>query len=182
MKTKKIIFVTGNENKLNEAKDILENFEIVNKNIDLDELQGDAEKIIEKKVEDAFKLIKKPCFVDDTSFEIESLNGLPGPYIKFFLNKMTASGIYQMVKNFKNKKVQVRCLIGYHDGRIVKTFNVVVKGKIVSPKGKQGFGFDSIFMPDGYDKTYAQMHKDEKNKISHRRKVLKKFLKYLKKN
>jgi len=148
-----LVFVTGNINKLNEVKNILKNF-----------------------------IIKKPCFVEDTSLELNCLNGLPGPYIKYFEKNIGSIGIYKIAKAFSNYEANVCCFVGYQNKKEIKLFKHITKGIIVKPTGKNGFGFDNIFVPKGYEKTFAQMTNEEKNKISHRKKVFEKFLKYLKKN
>lgn len=177
----KIIFVTGNKNKLREAREILDNLDVDNKDIDLEEIQDTPENIVKEKSKRAFETMGKKCFVEDVSLELEALNGLPGPFVKFFIKNIGAKGIHDMISFSENKKAKVVCVIGFHDGKKTKTLRAEVKGKIVSPrqKGNSPFGFDPIFQPEGHDKTYAEMTKKEKNSCSHRRKALEMLKAYL---
>ena len=177
---KKIIFVTGNENKLREAKKILSDFEICNEKLDVPELQGDSIEIAKQKILMAYEILKKPCFIDDTSMECDGLNGLPGPYIKDFLGKIGYKGIYEILGPSNNYKAKAVCNIAYYDGRDVKIFSGIIDGKILSPRGESNFGFDHIFSPDGEERTFAEMTLDEKNKYSHRNKAMRMLAEYLK--
>jgi len=111
------------------------------------------------------------------------LNGLPGPLIKWFLKTIGLHGLYQMTEKFNNFKAQAKTIIGYadHNGEI-HYFEGVVEGNIVAPKAKSDFGWDPIFNPDGYTKSFAEMTKEEKNEISHRRKAVDKLKEFLETN
>jgi inosine triphosphate pyrophosphatase len=178
----KIYFITGNENKLKEVQAIMPEVEGVN--LDLIEIQElDSRKVIEHKLMEAMK--QKPgknLIVEDVSFTVEGMNGLPGPLIKWFLQSVDSDGIFKMAKNFGDQKAEARATFGFANSNgEIRFFEGVVKGKIVSPRGEMGFGWDVIFIPEGYDKTYAEMRTEEKNRISHRRKALDKLKKYLEK-
>jgi len=177
---KTIVFVTGNEKKLREAKQILSNEKIIGKKFELPEIQGERHEIIKEKARIAANKLKKPCFVDDTSLCFNALNGLPGQYVKHFLGKLGRKNLVKLLDGFKDKSAKAIVMIGYcepNKGPVY--FEGVVDGKIVMPKGKTNFGWDPIFVPDGFKKTFAQMSKDEKNRISHRYKALLKLKKYL---
>jgi XTP/dITP diphosphohydrolase len=175
----KLTFVTSNKNKLNEVKEILPNHTILNKNIELTEIQGDTTSIVKHKIKQAYEKIKKPCFVEDTSLVFNAFGKLPGPYIKHFIKNIGINKLNKLLDSFKNKSGYACCTIGYHDGEKIHIFNGIIKGKIVKPTGKTSFAWDPIFMPKGYNKTFAEMTKQEKNKISHRSIAFKKFEKYL---
>lgn len=183
MKNKEILFVTGNQKKLKEAKEILDDFEIINHELEIDEIQGDAEKVAKDKARKAFDILKKPCFVDDTSFECDALGGLPGIYIKFFLEEIKPEGIHKMLSGFENKSATAACTIAYMDGTLDEpiAFRGAVKGQVVPPRKDNGFGFDLIFIPQDHDKTFSEMKPEEKNNISHRRRALELFREHLKK-
>jgi inosine triphosphate pyrophosphatase len=175
----KIYFVTGNENKLMEARQILTDFEIENVELDLPELQGEREEVILEKAKLAAKQLGKPCFVDDTSLCFNALNGLPGVYIKHFLEKLGREGLFKLLEPYEDKSAEAVAMIGYCEpGKDPIVFEGVTKGKIVEPKGDR-FGWDPVFQPEGYDVTYAEMDQEEKNKISHRKRSLQKFNKWL---
>ena len=177
---KEIIFITGNENKIREAKQIL-GVDIISKNIDLRELQAvDLEDVIEEKLKHGYEILKKPVMVEDTGLFFNALNGFPGALIKMLIDRVGREGIFNILKGFDDKRVIAKCAIGFtNDGRNLKVFTGEVKGQVVSPRGESGFGWDPIFQPDGYDKNFAEMSAEEKNAISHRFKALKKFKDYL---
>ncbi|HLC85957.1 MAG TPA: RdgB/HAM1 family non-canonical purine NTP pyrophosphatase [Candidatus Nanoarchaeia archaeon] len=169
-----LYFITGNENKLKEAKEIMP--EIKGLNMDLLEIQDiNPHKIIKHKVEEARKQVPGRFIVEDVSFYLEAINGLPGPLIKWFLKTIGVEGIVKIAKTYENYKAQAKCIIGYFDGSEIKYFEGVVNGIIVEPKGNNGFGFDVIFVPDGHEKTYAEMSEEEKNQLSHRKLALEKL-------
>lgn len=176
---RKIIFITGNKGKLEEAISILP--EVVGKDIDLPEIQEiDAKLVIEAKLKEAYKHHKDEYIVEDTSLYFDELNGLPGPLIKWFLQALGDKGTAELILKYKNRKAEARTMIGYisKTGKI-KYFEGSVKGKIVLPKGERGFGWDKIFMPTGYTKTFGQMSLEEKNVISMRKIAFKKLAKFL---
>lgn len=184
MENKEILFVTGNQKKLKEAKEILSDFNIINHELEIDEIQGSAERVAKDKAKKAFDILKKPCFVDDTSFECDALGGLPGIYIKFFLEEIKPEGIHKMISNFEDKSATAACTIAYMDESLDEpiAFRGEVRGQIVPPRKDNGFGFDLIFIPQGHDKTFSEMEPEEKNSISHRRRALESFRKYLEDN
>lgn len=180
-----LTFLTGNKGKLEEARTILgEKINLVSQDIDLDEVQEiDSTKIIIKKAQDAYRLVRKPLIIEDTSLYLVAWKGLPGALIKWFLKTVGCEGILDMLKSFTNRSAFAQTAIAYHDGRNIRMFESTVKGKISEKvKGENGFGWDNIFIPDGQDKTYAKMKPDEKNKISSRKVALEKLRTYLLEN
>jgi len=179
---KKIVFITGNKEKLAEAQSIIPG--IVNKDIDLPEIQEtDAKKVIEAKLMEAFRHHKGEYIVEDVSLCFDCLNGLPGPLIKWFLESMGDRKLFEIAKKLKNTKAEAKTFIGHINKKgEMKFFEGSIEGKIVSPKGPRGFGWDKIFMPNGYNKTFGQMTHEEKNRISMRKKALVKLAKYLNKH
>lgn len=177
----KILFVTGNPNKLKEVQMIMP--EVEGWDFDLTEIQElEPKKILEQKLEEAKKYkTGVNLMVEDLSLEIEGMNGLPGPLIKWFLKSVGKNGVFEMAKLFGNQKAIARVTLGFcHEGGENKYFEGVVEGKIVEPRGESDFGWDPIFVPDGFDKTFAEMGIEEKNKISHRKIALEKLKEYLK--
>ncbi|MFA6073738.1 MAG: RdgB/HAM1 family non-canonical purine NTP pyrophosphatase [Candidatus Woesearchaeota archaeon] len=189
-----LYFITGNKNKFLEAKSILGSvIDVEQLNIELDEIQEiDARKIIEHKLNEALKKNKelknkeldknKEFIIEDTSLYIDCLNGLPGPLIKWFLKALGPKGVYELTKNLENQRAVAKNLIGYSDAQgKLHFFEGEITGMIVEPRGETTFGWDPIFVPDGYDLSFAQMSKEEKNKISHRKKALDKLVEFLNK-
>ena len=174
-----IYFITGNKNKFEEVKAIMPDVEQLD--IDLPEIQDiDAKKIIEEKLSAAFNHKKGKFIVEDTSLYLDCLNGLPGPLIKWFLKTIGNGGLYEISEKMKNNKAEAKTIIGYAQspGKIY-FFEGSVKGKIVKPTGETCFGWDPIFQPDGFAKTFAEMSRDEKNSISMRRIAVNKLKEFL---
>ncbi len=166
-----LYFITGNKNKFNEVKEILDR-NIKQLELDLLEIQElDPKKIISEKLKEAMGNYKGALIVEDTSLYIEGLNGLPGPLIKWFLQTLGIEGLYKMARDSGNTKAKASTMIGYYDGREIRFIEGSVEGEIVPPSGKSGFGWDPIFKPANQLKTYQQMTLEEKNKISHRGKA-----------
>ena len=185
---RKLIFITGNKNKLKEAKQILTGFDIESNDVDLPEIQEVNEQlVVEDKIRHALKLFDSEIFVEDTSLCYDAFNGLPGPLVKWFLKKSGLRGLVDMLSAYDDKTAYAKCYIGYgipaNEGRQEKiiVFEGSVKGRIVEPAGDTNFGWDPIFLPDGHEKTFAEMTEQEKNKISHRSLAFEKFKKYLEK-
>jgi inosine triphosphate pyrophosphatase len=178
---KKITFVTGNMKKLDELKSILgDSFQLDNAKIDLPELQGEPEEVAIEKAKLAAKELNGPVLIEDTSLCFNALGGLPGVYIKWFFEKIGNDGLYKMLEGFEDKTAYAQCIFTYCEGlgKEPITFVGRCNGKIVTPRGPEGFGWDPVFQPDGYDKTFAELDKEIKNKISHRYKSLLKVIKY----
>jgi inosine triphosphate pyrophosphatase len=176
----KLIFVTGNVNKVIEARQILFNYDIEHMNIDIPEIQGNAEDIVKEKARFACESFGKPVFVEDVSLHFDALNGLPGPYIKEFMQKMKLEDIPKLIEPFSDRKATAVCSIGYCEPtRKPVCLQGEVKGMIVKPRGESNFSWDPIFEPDGYNMTFAEMTAEDKNRISHRRLALEKFKEYL---
>ncbi len=175
---KKLYFITGNEGKFIEVKSIIPNTEKIN--LDLAEIQEiDAEKIIKKKLEDAIKFQTGEFFCEDTSLYINCLNGLPGPLIKWFLDKLQLKEISNLVEKYQDNTATAKTIIGYTDGEKTIFFEGRIEGRIVAPNGENGFGWDKIFMPNGTNKTFAEMTIEEKNNFSMRKIALIKLKDYL---
>lgn len=177
-------FITGNKNKFQEFEAILWIGNIEQLTIDLDEIQEiDAHKIIRHKIQEALKHHIWPLLIEDTSLYMECLWGkLPWPLIKRFLHEMSNIWLYQLAKKYNNFKATARVLIGYAKNKDeIEFFEGTVEGTIVEPIHATEFGRDPIFQAEGYDKPYAAMSREEKNKISMRRIALDKLKAFLEK-
>lgn len=162
--------VTGNQNKLAELQAILPaDFELDAKKLDLPEIQSlDPFEVVGEKLRAAFKILNKPVIVEDVSAELSCLNGLPGPFIRYFEERLGPSALHKLTRGYDDKKVTIRCTMGYFDGEQQKIFDGAVNGTIVAPRGDNGFGFDSVVITDGFEITNAEMSPEQKNSISHR--------------
>ena len=184
---KTIKFVSGNAKKFKEVKDIIEEglpgYTVVQIKIDLPEIQGDPLEITKEKLKHALLKEEGPLMIEDTSLCFNALKGLPGPYIKDFLDKLGVNGLNTLIHGFEDKSAYAQCIfgLGNKEGNL-NTFVGRTPGKIVEPRGDINFGWDPIFNPDGFEETYAEMDKKIKNKISHRYNSLKLLIEFLKEN
>ena len=132
-----------------------------------------------------FKNFRVNCFADDTGLQIDSLNGMPGVYSARFAGENCDSQdniekVWKLLRGFKNTNARFKSVFSLN--MIGKTFffEGKIDGKIIfKKKGQNGFGYDSIFIPNGYSKTFAELNLVEKNKISHRSVALKKLIFFL---
>ncbi|ELP88562.1 inosine triphosphate pyrophosphatase, putative [Entamoeba invadens IP1] len=179
--------ITGNPNKAKEIQQILSdiNLHIEILPLNLLEIQGSPLKIIEYKAKEAIKQSTTPVIVEDVSFNLKCLgDNLPGPYIKYFVQSIGAEGLFKIADGFKVYEAQAVISIGIIrsiDDKVV-SIQSIIEGKVVKPRGQNGFGFDGCFVPNGYDKTYAEMSDEEKNLCSHRGTGFRKLAEFLKKN
>ncbi len=172
--------MTGNKNKLEQVSKFLKT-DFKHLHFDLDEIQSlDTDKVAEHKVKQAYQQVLAPVFVFDTSVEIACLNGFPGPLIKWFYQTLSLSKVCQIVRGFRNHSAIVRNTLTFYDGREIKHFQAKIKGLIAKrPLGKNGFGWDSIFIPEGQNKTYAQLGPASPSYHQNYRQVLVQFSKFL---
>ncbi|AQL02123.1 Inosine triphosphate pyrophosphatase [Zea mays] len=118
--------------------------------------------------------VNGPVLVEDTCLCFNALKGLPGPYIKWFLEKIGHEGLNNLLKAYEDKSAFAMCIfsLALGPGEEPITFVGKTAGKIVSARGPNDFGWDPVFQPDGFEQTYAEMPKSVKNEISHRGKAL----------
>ncbi len=188
---KTLIFATNNKNKVIEVKSILkENFKIASLaeagiNIDVPEPFDTLEENANEKARVINELTKENCFSEDTGLEVNALNGEPGVKSARYAGdgrdfENNIDKLLSNLINIENRKAQFRtviCLI--LDGK-QNIFEGTCKGSIIAERrGHSGFGYDPVFMPDGSDKTFAEMTLDEKNIFSHRKKAMEKLTFFL---
>lgn len=176
-----IIFVTGNMNKVLYTSKFT-HFPFEHKKIDLDEIQSLDPKIVaEYKVKQAYAIIKKPVLVEDTSTSFKALNGLPGTFIRFFVDHVGNENICRMLDSFSDRSAQITVTYAFYDGKEVRFFQGVSDGTIPDhPRGTNGHGWDPIFVPQGTSKTHAEMTDAEYEQYVPRKKALIKLEKFLK--
>lgn len=175
----KLIFITGNKDKFEEARSVLPDVEQFD--LDLKEIQSlDSTKVIEAKLDEAKDKINGNIFVEDNSLVLDAINGLPGPLIKWFWNSIGNDGLYKIAESFSDFNATSKVTVGLIEESGKKSFfEGEIKGKIVPPKGDNGFGWDPIFQPEGSDKTFGEMTLEEKNEFSMRKIALQKLKNYL---
>jgi inosine triphosphate pyrophosphatase len=186
---KKIIhFCSGNKNKYDELSRLfakeLPDIEIKQTDVDLPELQGYPEDIVKNKLKYALDTKAKghPILVEDTSLCFNAYGGLPGAYVKYFITNLKPIGMYKMACAFDDHSAYAQSIFGLQKNKRGDTHIFIGRtdGEIVSPRGESNFGWDPCFLPNGCDKTYAEMTKDEKNMVSHRAKSVQKLIEFLK--
>lgn len=167
---KEILLVTGNQHKLQEWQRIMAGRVALSSiDIDLDELQSDdPEEILTDKVKRAYEHTQKPVVVEDVSAGLDALDGLPGPFIKFFIKRLGQDALYTLANRQDGAPATASCSAAYYDGSNLLTVRGEVHGTVVAPRGDSTFGFDVTFVPDGYEQTYAEMDPALKNSLSHR--------------
>ena len=186
-----LCFATNNVNKLEEIRKLIEDKFYIKSLNDIgceEELPEDHESLEGnslQKAEFVYSNCKIDCFADDTGLEVKSLNGAPGVYSARYAgnqrnNKDNIALLLSNLKNAVDKSAQFRTVITLvHNGNF-KQFEGIVKGEIIDKqRGIQGFGYDSVFVPEGYDRTFAEMGMELKNNISHRGMAIAKLVQYL---
>ncbi len=180
---REIYLVTSNPHKTREFISALESLGINVKQvgIDLMEPQADTlEEIAEFKARQAYDKIGKPVLVEDSGLFIHALNGFPGMYSSYVFRTIGNEGILKLMENEKNRDAIFRSVVALalckND---IKLFVGECKGTIAEkPKGKAGFGFDPIFVPEGHNKTFAEDY-ETKNRLSPRTLAIKQLVRFL---
>lgn len=176
----KLVFATNNQNKLKEVKQLLPaSIELLSlKDIDCEDDITESGKTIRENAKIKSRYIYEKfgmnCFADDTGLEVDAIGGRPGVYSARFAGPSSRSedNINKLLielKGIENRKANFRTVISLMIDGKDEAFEGIVNGVITTEEmGSNGFGYDSVFMPDGFDKTFAEMTAQEKNEISHR--------------
>lgn len=187
----KLIFATQNQHKRDEVQAILgKHVEVVsladlNFHDELPETHATLEENALEKAQFIYRKFSTNCFSEDTGLEIEALNGEPGVYSARYAGEgKNANDNIQLVlkklRGFKNRKAHFRTVVCLVSNGRHYFFEGIVKGTIaIEPSGVSGFGYDPVFIPEGYDKTFAVMTGEEKNSISHRRRAIDKMKEFV---
>lgn len=160
-----VTFITGNQSKADYLAKYL-GLEIAHKKLDLDEIQSlDLKEVVHHKVREAYRQVKRPVLVEDVSLEICSLGRLPGPLIKWFLEELSSEQIARLADGGDRKAIG-RCMFGYFDGKEAHYFEGELHGTITQhPSGGNGFGWDSVFVAEGYKVTRAELSEQDYEKV-----------------
>lgn len=181
MKKDVLKVVTSNRGKFEEYKEKLEPYfeDIDMTDLEYPEIQADT---LEEVVQYALEELKEhsPLIIDDSGLFIDSLNGFPGVYSAYVMDTIGCDGILSLMKDEKDRSARFQCVIGYL-AEEKRLFKGVSEGTITGEKrGSKGFGYDPIFLPEDYQRTYAEMKSEEKNRISHRGAAMEEFLEFIK--
>lgn len=191
---KKLVFATNNAHKLEEIRAILgDKVEILSLNdihchADIPETADTLEGNAALKAAYIYEHYGLDCFADDTGLEVKALNGAPGIYSARYAggeghdSEANMKKLLREMEGKENRRAQFRTAICLIEGGKETLFEGIVKGEIIREKrGGSGFGYDPVFVPEGYTETFAEMGSEEKNKISHRARAVQQLCAYLNK-
>jgi XTP/dITP diphosphohydrolase len=186
-----LVFATNNRHKVREVQEVIGNgIHLLNLRDlgftgEIPEEQDTIDGNAAQKARFIYDRYKINCFADDTALEIEALNGEPGVYSARYAGDACSfednmKKVLTSMSGAENRDARFRTVIALvEDGRLL-TFQGIIRGTITEEKrGKNGFGYDPVFLPDGFDRTFAEMEPDEKNRISHRALAMQKLIAYL---
>jgi XTP/dITP diphosphohydrolase len=177
----RLFLVSQSERKVLEAQSILgpRGIDVVWKNLGIEEIQTHSlPRLVRQKTLDAFQKVRLPLLVEHTALYVRCLNGLPGGLTQSFWmglgpERSRPERFLRLFGKQEEQRLFACTMVGYCDGRKIVQAKGCVRGRIApEPKGAGGFGWDSIFLPDGYSQTYAEMGDEIKDEISMRRKAL----------
>lgn len=179
----KIRFLSANEHKLSEVRQILGpvGVEVIPIAQRIEEIQTENEvELVRDKLTKAFSMIGRPLFVEHTGLYLDGLNGLPAGLTRIFWDRLQAERFTALVQGLDSQCVTAKTVLGYCDGRKMYQFEGQLRGTIAEhPTGPREFQWDCVFIPQGYTQTFAEMG-DLKNEISMRRLALDQFAAFLK--
>lgn len=169
---KRVYLVTGNRHKVEEFEAILAplGVEVVPVRLEKLEVQADDVAVIARYAAERLPVMDAPVAVEDAGLFIKALRGFPGPYSSYVYRTLGLKGVLKLMEYVDERGAYFLSAIGVKDteGR-VHVFTGRVDGSIArSPRGSGGFGFDPIFVPEGWEKTFAEASMEEKNSVSHR--------------
>jgi XTP/dITP diphosphohydrolase len=193
MKKPDIIFLaSGNAHKIKELEQVLSPLGIDLKSTldypdaeEVEEDQPDLQGNALKKARYWFDKTGLPSVSDDTGLEVDTLNGAPGVYSARYAgdNPSYDDNVNKLLTELKgesDRSAQFRTVIAFVDGSDNYFFEGICRGRIIDEKrGDKGFGYDPVFVPEGYDETFAELSSEEKNRISHRGRAVQKFINFL---
>jgi len=177
---REITFVSGNKNKAEQVGRYL-HLPLAYERLSIAELQSlDPLEVVLQKALEAHKQVGKPVLVDDTSLTFTALGRLPGTLIDHFLQELGNEGLCRLLDTYSNRSATATAALGYHDGKEVIVFSASIQGVIADkPRGENGYGWDAIFIPEGYEKTRGEMiDGQERDNTSVRKKSIEKLEEY----
>lgn len=157
-----VTFITGNQHKADYFSRQM-GMNIPHKKIELDEIQSlDSHEIVAHKLKQAYEVTGSPVIVEDVSLAFTALGGMPGPFIRWFLDASGEDVCCRLLDGFDDRSATITATFGYYDGIDMQFFDNMSAGYISEkPAGDNGFGFDRFFIMEGYDKTRAELDQDE---------------------
>ncbi len=174
--TDKFVFISGNQNKVNFLSKWLGS-PVAHKKVDLEEIQSlDLHQIVEYKARQAYDLLKEPVLVEDAALTYAAMGRLPGTFIRWFIEELGYDGLVRLADGLPDRTAVGTMCYGYYDGTTMHLFDGQMKGKIARTlRGTGGFGFDTIFINEGFTKTRAEMTEQDYMRTSYRTDALTKL-------
>lgn len=165
-----LLLATSNPHKARSIQALLER-PVTHIVLAIPEIQAvDVTEVIEAKARAAYQLVSKPVLVEDSGLAIHAWRGLPGALIRWFLDTVGNDGICTMLQGYTDTTATAETCLGFYDGTVFHAFSGKVEGQIArQPRGHNGFGWDPLFIPHGYEKTFAEMEPAESAAVSMRR-------------
>lgn len=173
-----ILFVTTNNGKIKEANEYLDDYKVKPKQYDYTEIQSNSVcDIAQLGAKEAFDKFTRPLFVEDSGLFVEALGGFPGPYSAYVETTIGVEKVAKLACGAQNQKAFFKTALVYCSADCTKIFTGEIEGKIVQPRGNNGFAYDPIFEVNG--KTLAERTPKQKNHLSHRGRALNKLANWL---
>lgn len=184
MKTKLINYITGNQSKFDEAKEIFKNkdIDLIKKDLKIEEIKSlDQKKVIIDKARKAYNILKKPLIIDDVGIYFNAYNNFPGTYTRFLYEAIGYDGIKKLLKD-KGNSAYFKILICYKDKDAEMVFEGVLNGRIIENKSdviNKNFQYDSIFIPESYEIPLSEIALEKRAEFSHRKIAIDKLIKWI---
>lgn len=178
-----LTFVTGNERKAAQLQRYLD-VPLTHVSLDIPEVQSlDLTEVASDKAARAYTLVGSPVLVEDAGLSMTALKRLPGPFIKLFLAELGTQKVCDLLSDKVDRSATTAVCYAIADGTQVRTFYRELNGSIArTPRGESGFGWDSIFIPDGYTQTRAEMKQTDLDATAIRRTLLREVADFLTEN
>ena len=186
----KLLFGTNNTHKLKEIREILSDITVLSLadlmvEMEVEETEDTLRDNAILKAKAYFEVSGLPCFADDTGLEVDALDGAPGVYSARYAGPNcnpddNIDKLLGALKDADDRQARFKTVIAFVDGGKIHTFEGIAEGRILKERrGSRGFGYDPIFLPEGFRQSFAEMSPGEKNNISHRGKAIQKFAEFM---
>ena len=176
----KITFITSNQHKVKEARGIFQQFKInlEHMNLGYPEVQGELTDVARYGARYAARQLGRAIIVEDAGIFIEALRWFPGTYSSYVQRTLGNQGILKLMNDVQDRYAEFRSVVGFATPKTEpEIFLGVVRGQIAyHEKGRHGFAYDPLFIPEGFNQTFGELTRKEKNEFSHRRKSLESFV------
>lgn len=175
-----ITFITGNPVKAETLGRLL-GYPVSHRRLDLVEIQSlDLREVVASKAREAYRAVQAPVLIEDSTLVFEAMGRLPGTLIKWFEHELGLEGLCRLADGYSSRAATGQVLYGLFDGATLETFYGETRGQVADhPRGENGFGWDPIFIPDGYTRTRGEMTQQEQQECSMRKAALAKLQAFL---